>query len=190
MRATMRGPRRGFSLIEVLIVVVLIGIMLSIVVPRFRVSQSTKARQAADQLAHDLEAVRSRALATRSVARLALDAAGGTYSGYLDTDRDGALSQSAAETAALEVFRSRDLDQDIRFGRGTAPDLPGFAGGGSVTLPNSRVDFDARGLTTPLGTRGVVYFRSATDTTAVAAVSISAAAGIQSWVYRGGGTWQ
>ena len=59
-----------------------------------------------------------------------------------------------------------------------------------MTLPNSRVDFDSRGLTTPLGTSGVVYLRSATDTTAVTAVSVSAAAGIQTWSYRGGGQWQ
>jgi prepilin-type N-terminal cleavage/methylation domain-containing protein len=190
MRQAMRGPRRGFSLIEVLIVVVLIGIMMAIVVPRFRVSQVTKTRQAADQLVRDLEAVRSRALATRSVARIAVDPVTGTYIGYLDNDRDGTLSQSAAETTALEVFRTRALDSDVRFGRGGAPDLPGFPGAGSVTLPNSRVDFDARGLTTPLGTRGVVYLTSVTDAKAVTAVSISAAAGIQAWVYRSGGTWQ
>ena len=49
---------------------------------------------------------------------------------------------------------------------------------------------DSRGLTTPLGTSGVVYLRSASDTTAVTAVSVSAAAGIQTWSYRGGGQWQ
>jgi len=186
----MRGHRRGFSLIEILIVIVLIGLMLSIVVPRFRISQFTKTRAVADQLARDLEAARSRALATRSLARIVLDPAAGTYTGYLDNDRDGALAQSAVETAALEVFRTRGLDRDIQFGRGAAPDVPGFAGPGSVTLPNSRVDFDSRGLTTPLGTSGVVYLRSATDTTAVTAVTVSAAAGIQTWSYRGGGQWQ
>jgi type II secretory pathway pseudopilin PulG len=177
-------------LIEILIVVALIGLMMAIVVPRFRVSQYTRTREAADLLVRDLEAVRSRALATRSIARIAVDPVAGTYTGYLDADRDGALTQTAAETAALEVFRSRALDQGVQFGRGTAPDIPGFAGAGSVTLPNSRVDFDSRGLTTPLGTRGVVYLRSVADTTAVTAVSISPAAGIQAWTYLGGGRWQ
>jgi prepilin-type N-terminal cleavage/methylation domain-containing protein len=190
MRPTRRGSRRGFSLIEILVVVVLIGLMMAIVVPRFRASQWTKSREAADQLARDLEAARSRALATRSIVRIVVDPATGTYTGYLDNDRDGNLAQSAAETAALGVFRSRTLDDEVQFGRGITPDLPGFAGAGGITLPNNRVDFDARGLTLPLGTRGVIYLRSGANRAAVTAVSISASAGIQAWVYRGGGIWE
>jgi prepilin-type N-terminal cleavage/methylation domain-containing protein len=185
----MRSTRRGFSLVEVLIVVVLIGLLMTIVIPRFRVSQTTKARQAADQLVRDLEAARSRALATRSLTRVAISAMSSSYTGYLDSDRDGVLAESVAETSALASFRSRAIDTDVRIARGTAPDLPGYAGAGSVTLPNSRVEFDTRGLTTPLGTSGVVYLQSATDPSVITAVSISAAAGIRSWVYRGG-VWQ
>ncbi len=58
-----------------------------------------------------------------------------------------------------------------------------------MTLPNSRVDFDSRGLTMPLGTSGVVYLQSAADTSVVTAVSISGAGGDPAWVYRGG-VWQ
>ena len=54
---------------------------------------------------------------------------------------------------------------------------------------STRIDFDSRGLTTPLGTKGVIYMISTTDTTAVTAVSISGAGGIQAWVYKGG-AWQ
>jgi Tfp pilus assembly protein FimT len=176
-------------MVEMLVVVVLIGLSLGIVVPRFRVSEATKARQAADQLARDLEAVRSRALASRSRARVAFDAAAGSYTAYLDTDRDGNLAQSAVETAALGTFRTRTLGGDVQMGRGGEPDVPGYPAPGSVTLQNSRVDFDSRGLTTPLGISGVVYLRSTTDSSALAAVSISAAAGIRTWVYREG-SWQ
>jgi len=189
MSDLMRPRRRGFSLIEVLIVIVMVGLLMSIVIPRFRVSETTKARQAADQLVRDLEAARSRALATRSLARVAINAVSGSYTGYLDDNRDGAVAQSAVETSALASFRSRALETDVRIGRGAAPDLPGYAGGGSVTLPNSRVDFDSRGLTTPLGTSGVVYLQSTIDPAVVTAVSVSGAAGIRSWVYLGG-VWQ
>jgi prepilin-type N-terminal cleavage/methylation domain-containing protein len=185
----MCGNRRGFTLIEILTVVVLIGVLMAIVMPRFRVSQVTKAQAAADLLARDLEALRSRALSTRSIARLVVDPVTSTYVGYLDDDRDGTIVQTAAENAALQVFRTRALDPDVRIGRVGVPDLPGFAGAGSITLPNGRVDFDARGLTTPLGTQGVLYLSGATDQAAVAAVSVSAAAGIQTWVYRNG-AWQ
>jgi prepilin-type N-terminal cleavage/methylation domain-containing protein len=181
--------RRGFTLVEILVVVVLIGLSLGIVVPRFRVSEATKARQAADQLARDLEAVRSRALAARGLARVAFDVAAGSYTAYLDDNRDGTLTQSAAETTALGTFRTRALAVDVQIGRDGEPDVPGYPAQGSVTLQNSRVDFDSRGLTTPLGVSGVVYLRSTKDPSALAAVSISAAAGIRAWVYREG-SWQ
>jgi type II secretory pathway pseudopilin PulG len=189
MRARSQSGRAGTSLVEVLVVIVLIGICLRIAVPRVRVSQFTSVRAAADQLARDLEIARSRALASRSLTRVAVNTVAGTYVGYLDNDRNGALTQTAVETAALEAYRSRTIDSNVRFGRGAAPDLPGYAGAGSITLPNSRVDFDTRGLTTPLGTKGVIYLWSSTDSRAVAAVSVSGAAAVRVWVYQGG-TWQ
>ena len=67
------------------------------------------------------------------------------------------LGQTAAETAALSVFRTRALDTGVKFGRASTPDLPGYAGAGATTLAGSRIDFDSRGLTTPLGTKGVIY---------------------------------
>jgi type II secretory pathway pseudopilin PulG len=189
MGARSRSRRAGASLVEMLVVIVLVGICLKIAVPRVRVSQATRVRAVADQLVRDLEVARSRALATRSLTRVAVNTVAGTYVGYLDNDRDGVLAQTAVETAALEAYRSRTIDSDVRFGRGAAPDLPGFAGAGSITLPNSRVDFDSRGLTAPLGTKGVIYLWSATDPSAIAAVSVSGAAAIRTWVYHGGG-WQ
>ncbi|HEY7636140.1 MAG TPA: hypothetical protein VH763_11375 [Gemmatimonadales bacterium] len=189
MRARSRLNRAGTSLVEMLVVIVMIGICLRIAVPRVRVSQATRVKAAADQLARDLEVARSRALATRSLTRVAINTVAGTYVGYLDNDRNGALAQTAVETAALEAYRSRTIDSNVRFGRGLAPDLPGYAGAGSITLPGSRVDFDTRGLTTPLGTKGVIYLWSATDRNAVAAVTVSGAAAIRTWVYRGG-AWQ
>ncbi len=183
------NTRRGFTLIEILVVVVVVGLMLRIVVPKFRLSTATLSRQAADQLVRDLETARSRALATRSTVRVVFNVAARSYTGYLDANRDGVLGQTAAETAALSVFRTRTLDGGVRIGRTGAPDLPGYAGAGATTLPSARIDFDSRGLTTPLGTKGVLYLSSTTDTTAVTAVSISGAAGIQAWVYKGG-AWQ
>ena len=183
------STRRGFTLIEILVVVVMIGLMMRIVVPRFRISNSTKARQSADQLVRDLEIVRARALATKSISRVAFNVAGNAYTGYLDANRDGVLGQTAAETAALSVFRTRALDTGVKFGRASTPDLPGYAGAGATTFAGSRIDFDSRGLTTPLGTKGVIYIVSTADTTAVTAVSISGAGGIQAWVYKGG-VWQ
>ena len=44
-------------------------------------------------------------------------------------------------------------------------------------------------MTTPFGTKGVIYLTNATNTNAVAAVTVTAGAGIRRWVYRNG-AWQ
>ena len=54
--------RRGFTLVEILVVIVMIGIMMKIVVPHFRVSNASRVRQAARQLGADIELARTRAL--------------------------------------------------------------------------------------------------------------------------------
>jgi len=186
----MNASRRGFTLVELVIVIAMIGILSAIVVPRLRVSPQTKVRQAALQLARDLEFGRTRALATRSASRIAFSTTDQTYVGYLDFDRNGVFAQSSAESDSLGGFRFRALEPGVTFGRsGSVPDLPNLAGSGTITLPNVRIDFDTRGLTAPLATKGVIYLTSSDDATAVAAVSISGGAGIRAWVYRGG-AWQ
>jgi type II secretory pathway pseudopilin PulG len=183
--------RRGISLVELLIVVTMIGLLSAIIVPRFRVTPATRLRQAARQLALDLEYGRSRALATRSPARVAFATTGTLgYSGFLDFDRDGVFAQSAAESDSLAGFRARPLEPRVGFGRpGGVPDLPALPGTGAITLPNARIDFDTRGLTAPFGIKGVIYLTHADDPTAAAAVSITAAAGIRAWVYQNG-SWR
>lgn len=178
-------------MVELVTVVTMIGVLSAIVVPRLRVTPQTRARLAAQQLAQDLEFSRTRALATRSAARVAFATTGTVgYTGYLDFDRDGAFAQSGEESDSLAGFRARPFEPGVTFGRAFGvPDVPSLPGGGSITVPNGRVDFDTRGLTAPFGTKGVIYLTHADDPTAAAAVSITAAAGIRAWVYLGG-TWR
>lgn len=189
MGALVRHDRRGFTLVETLVVITMIGIMSAIVIPRFRVSNATLVRQAAQQLAVDLELARTRALSTTSMVRVVLNTGAQTYSGYLDDNRDGVFAQNTSEINALGAFQTRILTDGVRIARGATPGVPGMAGAGAVTLPGSRVEFATQGITNPFGTAGVIYLTSANDATAIAAVSVSAAAGVRVWVYKGG-SWQ
>ncbi|HWA58821.1 MAG TPA: hypothetical protein VG692_16300, partial [Gemmatimonadales bacterium] len=58
-----------------------------------------------------------------------------------------------------------------------------------INLPNNGIDFDARGLTNPFGTKGVVYLSHPGDPNAIAAVTITGAAAIRTWTYDGT-TWR
>jgi len=178
--------RRGFTLIEMVIVIVVMGLAMMFAVPRFRVSSQTKARQTATMLTADLELARSKAMAHRATVRVVFDAATSSYTGYLDFNRDGVFAQSTAERDSLHAFGTRVLPNGASFGRAGRPDIPSFAGTGAITFPTPQVDFDARGLSTPFGTRGVVYVQLADDTAAVAAVTVSGAGGVRLWTSEGG----
>jgi type II secretory pathway pseudopilin PulG len=168
-----------------LVVVVMIGLLVAVVVPRFRISPQARVRAAADQMVRDLELARARALGTRSWTRVIFDPATSSYTGFLDFNRDSIFAQSAEESDSLHGFSSRTLDSKVIFGRGAAPDVPSLPGAGAITFANSRIDFDARGLTNPFGTKGVIYLLHRDDPTAMAAVTVSGAAGVRTWLYDG-----
>ena len=183
-----RHMEGGFTLVEMLMVVVIMAAMFAFTAPMLRVSPQRKVQTAARQLAGDLELTRTRAMATKAVARLAFDTAG-TYIGYLDHDADGSITQIAAETQELGGFGQRALGSDVVFGRGNATAAPGDTMPGAITFPNSRIEFDGRGVTQPFGTRGTIYLTHRNDANAVTAVSISGSASFKVWIWRGS-SWE
>jgi prepilin-type N-terminal cleavage/methylation domain-containing protein len=181
--------RSGFTLIELAIVMVLVGILAVVVYPRMRVSPSRKVAMAARQLAAELDMARTRAMSSKRAARIVFDVGGGGYTGYLDVNNDSVFAQDAAESLALQMGGRRPLPSDVQFGRGAAGAIPTDSVGGVVTFANSRVEFDSRGVTSPFGSGGTVYFVHRDDASAVAAVAVSPSGSMRVWVYRNG-AWQ
>jgi len=182
--------RKGFTLVEMLIVISVMSILMAIAIPFMRVSPTRQVRLAATQLSRDLEMVRTRSLSTRRVSRVSFDAGTPAYTGYADVDEDGLIKETTAEMQALRAFGRREFDPRITYGRGSAGAVPGdTAGGGAISFPMDYVEFSARGVTLPFGTRGAVYLVHNDDPEAVAAVSVTGSGSVKLWVYRGG-TWQ
>lgn len=182
--------RQGFTLVEAITVVIMVGLMLAIGIPYLRISPYKEVHNAGLQLARDLEAVRTRALATRSTVRIVFDPSGGAYTGFLDDDRDGVIVENAAEQRALRAFAgNRSVGRHISFGRGAAGAIPSDTASGAITFVNDRVEFSGRGVTSPFGTRGVVYLENQREPTAVVAVAVSGAGSLKLWVNKEG-TWQ
>jgi prepilin-type N-terminal cleavage/methylation domain-containing protein len=180
--------RAGFTLLEMVVVLALVGIVFSIVAPRMRLSRPMEVQLAGMELVQDIDVARTRALTTRLLVRICFDFPS-SYGGFLDDDGDGVISETAAEWQALRGFGVRSLPTNVRYGRGSAPAVPDNSAGGDRTFPALQLHFDARGLVTPINGGGTVYLQSTTDPMAVVAVSVSASGNARLWTYRSG-TWQ
>jgi prepilin-type N-terminal cleavage/methylation domain-containing protein len=175
---------RGFTIVELLTVLTIVGIALAVIVPRFRLSPSQTVAAEARQLARDLEVARTRALATKRSAQVVFDVARNSYTGYLDHDGDGKFLESATEMQALQGRGNVDLSPEVRFGRGSASAAPDDMLSGAVTFPNTRATFGPNGLTTPFGARGTIYIVSNKDPNVVAAVSVTGGGSFKVWRYN------
>lgn len=187
--ARQRMASSGYTLIELLMVVAVVGIMMAVLVPRFRISPETEVQLAAMQMAQDIDLARTRALSTRSVVRVKFQSGALNYTGYLDDDNNGTIGETLVERDALRGFATRTLPTRILFGRGSASAVPDDASSGVITFAGALVEFDSRGLTLPMGVGGVVYLKQETSASAVAAVAVSPSGNVRLWTWRDG-AWQ
>lgn len=186
-----RVERDGFTLIELILVVVLISIMTSIVAPMWRVSPARRVENMAHLLATEMELARNQALSERRIVRIDFDVAGGSYVAYADHDGDDSIGAVAAEIAAFPAFGSKTLDQFVIFGRGGASAVPGDAGLGAVTLASNQLLLSDQGVPDPWGTMGTIYLTHSDDNSAVAAISVASSGSFKAWKWdAGASTWR
>jgi prepilin-type N-terminal cleavage/methylation domain-containing protein len=185
-----RRRPHGFTLIEILMVVTIIGIMVTIAAPKFRITELAEVQLAGMQMVQDVDFARTRALATRSLTRVAFaNNSAASYSGYLDTDGDSTIAGTNAELQFMHGFGKRPLPDRVLYGRGAVPPIPNDASNSAITFANSRVEFNSRGIVQPMGTSGVIYMRHANKPECVVAVEVSAAGNVRLWTYRDG-SWK
>ena len=185
-RPTVHGTA-GFSLVELVVALAVLGLVLSMAAPRLKASNHQHVDWAADRLVQDLELARTRALGTRRRARVIFHADSARYTGYLDHDRDGAYDLNTEEIVALRGSGEVFFEREVEFGRGSAAPFPGDSTAvDPVTFAGDAVEFDGRGVTTPFGARGTIYLKHTRDPDAVAAITVTASASIESWLWRDG----
>ncbi|GAB3343405.1 GspH/FimT family pseudopilin [Marilutibacter aestuarii] len=116
-RGGLAGPARGFTLVELMITVVVMGVLLAIGVPSFRyVQNSARISAPANELVASVQLARAEAI--RRNGRMALCsssdgatcAAGGAWNGWIvfaDADRNGAV------TAGEEILRRHVVEAPV-----------------------------------------------------------------------------
>lgn len=163
-RKELEVNRQGFSLVEIVIVMVLFGAMTAIAAPKLRPSHQTRTRFEARLVSRDLEMVRAMAMARKEEVRVEF----GT------SDYSIFVSDS--------LVRREKLTDGIQFSTGSSA-LSGFPTGSL-----SELQFDALGIPLPRGTRGVVYLNHE-DGDGHAAVSVAGSGSFRVWSLIGG-VWQ
>lgn len=173
--------RGGFSIVEMLMVVIIISVLTSIVAPTFQISSDRRVHNMALQMAAELEMARARALSERRLIRVQFDPGTNRYAALMDHDDDGTIGVIPAEVAAFPEFGILELDDLVVFGRGSASTLPGDPGTDPVTLPSDQLDLDKQAIPSPWGTMGTIYLTHSRDSNAVAAVSVASSGAFKAW---------
>lgn len=135
---TCQDPRRAFTMVEVLIVVVLVGILSAIAVPKFLASQGIRQVEAEGQtLFHDIEWARLQTVSTQKRHYVAFDSSGRSWRIYRENDGNLVFSSTGDV-----LVKSHTLEPAVVYGFGSNfTSLPGSlsatTGFASTSVPRS-----------------------------------------------------
>ena len=193
--------RRGFTLIEMIIVMLLAGVMAAVAVPRaLRTTPHQEVHKMARQIMRDLESARMRAIASKRVVRVTFYESNGFYTAYQDVTpgRSGVISETEGEARAsrfmvrgnMGKIPGADLATHVDFGFGQATSGPlGSSSGDAVQFKNDYVEFDVRGMVRPVDgvrTGGAIFVTHERDPSVVSAITVSGSGAFRTWDYRDG----
>lgn len=164
----LRGRSAAFTLVELLVVVVMLGVLAAVAIPSMASAQTSRSRAAAQQIGQDLTFARRRAQATGVVSWVIFTPVQSMYS--VMAESTVTPGRANASTISDPATRTPML---VRLGQS------GFDGVSiqSTTLTNNEVGFDRFGR--PLLTSGVVMTSNGTiSLSSNASVTIAAQTGL------------
>jgi prepilin-type N-terminal cleavage/methylation domain-containing protein len=183
----MRQHERGFSLVEMLAVVVIIGMMASIALPKTGIA-TYKANGGAQVVANALRYSQRQAISLQTDIRVAFDVADNAIRVHEDKNNNNVIDLGERVTAT-------PLPEGVTFGRGAAPARD--MGGSVVTFTRTQgllpiVIFRRDGSASE---NGGVYLTTVSGLAAgrtadVRAVEVSRATGRAVWFSYATGTWK
>jgi prepilin-type N-terminal cleavage/methylation domain-containing protein len=174
--------KKGFSLIELLAVITIIGVMMLLSIPAFSaIQRRARAKAAANEIAQDLRLARERALSRCRDYQVTFNLATATYTIlYIDS-----VSQPHSAAQKLGGPTGGAIKYGLASGVGGNPPPPEnwqpAPGNGGIDFPGNVLIFDNRGGSN----RGVLYITDSHESYAVGVNSIGKVR-----IYRwGNGAW-
>jgi prepilin-type N-terminal cleavage/methylation domain-containing protein len=174
--------KKGFSLIELLAVITIIGVMMLLSIPAFSsIQRRARSRAAAQEIAQDLRLARERALSGCRDYQVTFDLVKATYNIlYFDANglSHGASNKLGGTTGGAITY---GLASGVTGNPPPPENWQPAPGNGGIDFPSNTLIFDNRGGSN----RGVVYITDSHESYAVGVNSIGKVK-----IYRwGNGAW-
>jgi prepilin-type N-terminal cleavage/methylation domain-containing protein len=181
----LHARRRGFTIVELVLVMVIMGMMAAIALPRLRVSPQQEVEGEARRVLQSLELARSRAYASRAAVLVAISDDRVTF--FLDDNRDSSFAMARTEVAAFGPGAEIVLPAGLRLRQGAPGPVPGDSTTARQASIVQLVRIAPRGSPDPFGSQFTLYVSSATDDRATAAITMTPAGNVRYWTYDAGG---